>query len=81
MSSMGTCRSTKPASTAARGIPACSAVATSWTMTLPPASWTARVPSAPSDPVPERTSYRRSVGFQFYSPAILMWRRSGMARG
>src|SRR5512133_1215992 len=41
---------------AAEGMPSNLAVAGSWTMQRPPASWMARRPSAPSDPVPERTT-------------------------
>ena len=54
ISSSGATRSAAPAATAARGISGNSAEAVFWTITRPPAPWSARAPRAPSAPMPVR---------------------------
>src|SRR5262249_14424185 len=54
ISSSGRVTSTQPVARAACGMPAWAALAGDWAIVVPPLALTARVPSAPSTPDPDR---------------------------
>src|SRR5436190_5295573 len=72
----GNTASTPPACTAAAGMPEMTAVSRSWAKPLPPASLIARKPSAPSRPIPVRTTPTLRAPY-----ASAMERNSGSAAG